>query len=290
MAPTLAFTVVGCLSMAELGEPAKHLGRPDAEPPPDTWVEASSDAYADTDPSALTDFRPILARYGTWVDDEDFGTIWFPDRNLVGRDFSPYVTHGHWNAAPSSSDATADAFVWGSDFAWGWLPFHYGRWVWTGASGAGEGGWAWIPGRSYAPSWVVWRTAATRTNASYVGWAPAPPAFTWRASRVGVRLLSHAQPPLAKSLPMDRQRRTGLRDRQDVGARAGAAPSGDVRPLDGSGSRRAGARAPLGVARHCARARPAPVVSWRAHGAAHSLAVARRSAHLPAHGRADDLN
>src|SRR5262249_25433752 len=36
-------------------------------------------------------------------------------------------------------------------------------------------GWAWIPGRVYAPAWVSWRVG----DAGYIGWAPMPPAWYW---------------------------------------------------------------------------------------------------------------
>jgi hypothetical protein len=57
-----------------------------------------------------------------------------------------------------------------SDYDWGYIPFHYGRWVWI----AGRG-WAWIPGRTYAPAWVVWRVG----DGGYIGWAPMPPTWYW---------------------------------------------------------------------------------------------------------------
>ena len=43
--------------------------------PGEIAVGASDDEYADTDPSALTEFKPALAPYGAWVDDSTYGTI-----------------------------------------------------------------------------------------------------------------------------------------------------------------------------------------------------------------------
>lgn len=121
------------------------------------------DAYDDSDPSALTDFRGTLDPYGTWTDDATYGTVWVPSPSVAGADFRPYVTGGHW--------VYDDDWVWVSDYAWGWAPFHYGRWVWI------EGrGWAWIPGRVYRGAWVVW---SVDDGYGYVGWAPAPPIFLW---------------------------------------------------------------------------------------------------------------
>jgi hypothetical protein len=89
--------------------------------------QATGDDYADTDPSALTDFREPLAPYGQWVQDPTYGTIWVPDSAQVGADFAPYQTAGQWGMTDTGD------WIWQSDYAWGYIPFHYGRWVWAGA-------------------------------------------------------------------------------------------------------------------------------------------------------------
>jgi len=122
--------------------------------------------YADTDPSALTDFRSTLDPYGSWVDDPTYGTVWVPSSSVVGSNFTPYVSAGHW-------DYDDDDYTWVSDYDWGWAPFHYGRWVWTGGYG-----WEWIPGRDYAGAWVTWRYGWG--DWGYVGWAPLGPTWCWR--------------------------------------------------------------------------------------------------------------
>jgi len=137
----------------------------------DAQVGLAGDAYADTDPSALTDFEPALDPHGTWVDDPTYGTVWTPSPNEVAADFTPYVSGGHW--------AYDDSYVWVSDYTWGWATFHYGRWVWIA-----ERGWVWIPGRLYADAWVVWRISDGTT--AYVGWAPMPPVWGWRAGVAGI--------------------------------------------------------------------------------------------------------
>jgi hypothetical protein len=119
------------------------------------------------DPAALNDFRETLSPYGTWQDDATYGVVWTPSSGIVGADFAPYVSHGHWGLTASN------AWLWMSDFNWGWAPFHYGRWVWIGGRG-----WSWIPGRVYSPAWVVWRTGFY--DDYYVGWAPMPPSWYWR--------------------------------------------------------------------------------------------------------------
>ena len=127
--------------------------------------EPQDEEYADTDPSALTDFHSTLDPYGTWVDDSNYGTVWVPSETVVGDGFSPYVTAGHWTYG--------DDYVWMSDYSWGWAPFHYGRWTYIGGTG-----WGWIPGRTYAGAWVSWRTGYD--DWGYVGWAPMPPTWYWR--------------------------------------------------------------------------------------------------------------
>jgi hypothetical protein len=127
-------------------------------------VEVEADAYVDTDPSALSDFRDPLTPYGTWVEDSTYGTVWVPSAVVVGADFAPYQTAGRW-AMTDEGD-----WLWVSDYEWGHIPFHYGRWVWISGRG-----WSWIPGRVYAPAWVSWRTS----DYGYIGWAPLAPTWYW---------------------------------------------------------------------------------------------------------------
>ncbi len=152
---------------------------PDAAPAPDPYYtepEPSAPAVPasapptevqDTDPSALTTFRPALDPYGAWVADSSYGTVWVPNREVVGADFAPYVSRGHWALTAD------DDWIWASDYPFGWAVFHYGRWVWIAGNG-----WAWVPGRTYANAWVVWRTPTA--GYAYVGWAPMPPTWGWR--------------------------------------------------------------------------------------------------------------
>jgi hypothetical protein len=122
--------------------------------------------YLDTDPGALTEFQAELAPHGAWVNDPTYGMVWVPNREVVGADFAPYVTGGHW-ALTEDGD-----WIWQSDYPFGWVTFHYGRWVYIPGSG-----WAWIAGRRYAHAWVVWRTPYDGYD--YVGWAPMPPYYYW---------------------------------------------------------------------------------------------------------------
>ncbi len=111
------------------------------------------------------DFHSTLDPYGSWTEDPTYGSVWVPSPSVVGTDFTPYVSSGHW--------AYDSDYAWVSDYDWGWAPFHYGRWVY--AQGPG---WEWIPGRAYAGAWVSWRYGYA--DWAYVGWAPLAPTWCWR--------------------------------------------------------------------------------------------------------------
>ncbi|HZO16129.1 MAG TPA: DUF6600 domain-containing protein, partial [Polyangiaceae bacterium] len=143
---------------------AQDTAAPAEEAPAEEAYEY--DYAADTDPSAVNDFEDRLEPYGTWVYDDNYGYVWVPDTVVVGRNFAPYRTAGHWAVLDDGN------WVWVSDYDWGYIPFHYGRWVWISGRG-----WSWIPGRVYAPAWVVWRVG--EPGYAYVGWAPAPPTYIW---------------------------------------------------------------------------------------------------------------
>jgi hypothetical protein len=104
--------------------------------------------------------------------------VWVPSPTVVGQDFTPYVSAGHWGYD--------DDYVWVSDYDWGWAPFHYGRWVY-----AGPMGWEWVPGRTYAGAWVAWRYGVG--DWGYAGWAPLGPTWCWRGGvAVGIGFVPSA--------------------------------------------------------------------------------------------------
>jgi uncharacterized membrane protein YgcG len=109
----------------------------------------------------VTTFDETLSPYGQWVDTGEGpndGHAWRPDPDVVGEDFQPYATGGHWVYSDWG-------WTWESDYPWGWAPFHYGRWAMTPSWG-----WVWYPGSVWAPAWVDWRFGG-----GYIGWAPLPP-------------------------------------------------------------------------------------------------------------------
>ncbi|WP_420151601.1 DUF6600 domain-containing protein [Spirosoma sp.] len=103
-------------------------------------------------------FYDELAPYGEWMQYPSYGNVWRPN---TGPDFQPYGTGGHWVVTEYGN-------TWISDYAWGWGPFHYGRWIYDPA----YGGWLWVPGTDWGPAWVTWRSGG-----GYYGWAPLGPGW-----------------------------------------------------------------------------------------------------------------
>jgi len=103
-------------------------------------------------------FHESLSPYGDWVYVNHFGRVWRPYRAIVGVDFRPYLSGGHWVY-------TDYGWSFESDYDWGWAPFHYGRWFMDPYYG-----WVWLPDTVWAPAWVDWRFGG-----GYVGWAPLAP-------------------------------------------------------------------------------------------------------------------
>lgn len=101
------------------------------------------------------DFYADLAPHGQWVNTPEYGRVWIPN---AGPDFQPYASNGHWVVTEYGN-------TWVSDYAWGWAPFHYGRWFQDRYRG-----WAWVPGNEWGPAWVSWRSGG-----GYYGWAPLGP-------------------------------------------------------------------------------------------------------------------
>ena len=87
-----------------------------------------------------------LDEYGTWNETPDYGAVWVPRHVSVG--WAPY-RNGHWIWI------SPWGWTWVEDEPWGYAPFHYGRWVYSGSS------WGWAPGPLYArpyyaPALVAW--------------------------------------------------------------------------------------------------------------------------------------
>ena len=109
-----------------------------------------------------------LDEYGTWSYVAGYGMGWRPTGIAVG--WVPY-RFGHWIWVGPWG------WTWVEDEPWGFAPFHYGRWAFSG------GGWFWVPGPVYvrpvwAPALVAWVGGAPGFHFSVgvgVGWFPLAP-------------------------------------------------------------------------------------------------------------------
>ncbi|MFZ5471411.1 MAG: DUF6600 domain-containing protein [Myxococcota bacterium] len=109
--------------------------------------------------TTVVTFHDALSPWGEWLVVAHFGRVWRPYRAVVGIGFVPYSTGGRWLY-------TDHGWIFDSDWEWGAITFHYGRWLWLGD----EEGWVWVPDTVWGPAWVEWRYGA-----GFVGWVPLPP-------------------------------------------------------------------------------------------------------------------
>src|SRR5271166_2760238 len=144
---------------------------PEGTPPPEAPGPAPVEAEAaPAAPPAYSvdasyqNFYDLLAPYGSWLTLDPYGYVWQPSATLHDINWRPY-TIGRWAY-------TDDGWTWMSDEPFGWITYHYGRWMRTHTLG-----WVWTPGDQWAPAWVSWRYGN-----NYVGWAPLPPEAAFNAS------------------------------------------------------------------------------------------------------------
>ena len=107
----------------------------------------------------FSNFYEYLAPYGQWIEEPKYGYVWSPN---VDANFRPYYTNGHWAMTQYGN-------TWVSEYQWGWVCFHYGRWFFDAYYG-----WLWIPGQNWGPAWVAWRSGP-----GYYGWAPLAPGYEY---------------------------------------------------------------------------------------------------------------
>lgn len=117
-------------------------------------------------------FQTQLEPYGHWIDVAGVGSCWVPAQ-ASDPGWRPYMDSGHW-------EFTDAGWYWRSDYPWGEIAFHYGRWINDERTGFV---WAWSPAYDWAPSWVCWRYGG-----GGIGWAPLP----WDARfEAGVGIVYH---------------------------------------------------------------------------------------------------
>jgi hypothetical protein len=117
-------------------------------------------AWASMEDAAI--FYDELKDQGEWVDYGNYGPVWYPSQ--VQENWRPFVD-GRWT--PSE-----EGYVFETQEPWAPSTYHYGNWMPTP-----EYGWVWVPGRTWYPNTVSWRTSpeSAGPDASYIGWAPVPP-------------------------------------------------------------------------------------------------------------------
>ena len=125
------------------------------------FLSSEARRYVNPDTVGLED----LDAYGKWSDTLEYGPVWYPSNLPAG--WLPY-SNGRWSwIAPWG-------WTWVDADAWGFAPFHYGRWTDLGSR------WGWIPGPSgvspvYAPAVVAFVGGASMTGEGgtpLAGWIP----------------------------------------------------------------------------------------------------------------------
>ena len=140
------------------------------------YARSASRQYVSDDMVGYQD----LDQYGDWQTDSDYGAVWYPTQ--VSSTWAPY-SDGHWAyIAPWG-------WTWVDAAAWGFAPYHYGRWANM------RGRWGWIPGPIgvrpiYAPALVAFVGGggwSVGFGNGPVGWFPLGPGEIYnpwyRASR-----------------------------------------------------------------------------------------------------------
>ncbi|MBW8722740.1 MAG: FecR domain-containing protein, partial [Polaromonas sp.] len=144
----------------------------------DRWVSSRNSRARNATAARYVDANVIgyedLDDYGYWRWEAGFGNVWYP--NTVVRGWSHY-RYGHWEWIGPWG------WTWIDDAAWGFAPFHYGRWTEV------HHRWCWVPGRReiravYAPALVAWMgtpgASMSVTVGGSVGWIPLGPREIFR--------------------------------------------------------------------------------------------------------------
>jgi hypothetical protein len=129
--------VIGALQ-SQSGAPAIP-NAPTVPPPATIPPPPGAGAPGPTGPADFNTFHDQLAPDGTWVDVPGYGPCWRPNVLVANPDWRPYYDGGHWVY-------TDDGWFWQSDYAWGNVAFHYGRW-----SMNPHYGWVWAPAYNWGP-------------------------------------------------------------------------------------------------------------------------------------------
>lgn len=110
-----------------------------------------------------------LDHAGRWETDPSYGPVWYP--TVIAADWAPY-RFGRWVWIDPWG------WTWVDDAPWGFVPFHYGRWVLLRRR------WAWVPGRvvrrpCYAPALVQFVTVGVTGVQAWFPLGPGEPYHAW---------------------------------------------------------------------------------------------------------------
>jgi hypothetical protein len=142
-------------------------------PPQDNFDRWAADRNRREDQSVSARYVPRevvgyqqLDAHGQWMQDATYGPVWFPQG--LPANWAPY-RNGHWEWI------SPWGWTWIDAAAWGFAPFHYGRWAMI------DSRWAWVPGRIalkpvYAPALV----AFIGGDRSGFAWFPLAPGEAWQ--------------------------------------------------------------------------------------------------------------
>lgn len=179
-------------------------------------VQMNSDGGTRYVSSEMTGYEE-LDRHGSWRETSEYGPVWFP--RGMPPEWAPY-RWGRW------AWVSPWGWTWIDHAAWGFAPFHYGRWVLIGGS------WAWMPGAYaakpvYAPALIVWlgqpgwSASFSSGPAPVVGWFPLGPREIYhpyyRSSPHHARQVNAAHAGNASATPPPREGyRHIFRDRREA--------------------------------------------------------------------------
>jgi len=155
-------------------------------PPQDNFDRWAADRNRREDQSVSARYVPRevvgyqqLDVHGQWMQDATYGPVWFPQG--LAANWAPY-RNGHWEWI------SPWGWTWIDAAAWGFAPFHYGRWAMI------DSRWAWVPGRIalkpvYSPALVAfvgggngaigWSVSLGGGRPA-VAWFPLAPGEAWR--------------------------------------------------------------------------------------------------------------
>ena len=118
-----------------------------AEDPSDAWDQEQIEYHEQYRAKSSYSGYPYvygqsdLNYYGSFTNVAGYGSCWQP--YFTGMGWNPFMD-GAWMLDPTSG------YNWVSAYPWGWMPYHYGSWMYAG----GGSGWCWLPGNAWIPYYV----------------------------------------------------------------------------------------------------------------------------------------